>query len=102
MEVNRNKIDLTEKWFDWTCFTVAFVSGLCDMVTEVKKVIHECNVPYTIKNEEKRNFGVGWQPFNSTNAEEHYLYRSPSELQGYPYWAVSLRFDDCLSQVYYL
>ena len=63
------------------------------MITEVKGVIHECNVPYSIKNEEQRDFGVGWQPFNGTNAKDHYLYRSASDLEGYPYWAVSLRFD---------
>ena len=35
----------------------------------------------------------GGRPFNGTNAKDHYLYRSASDLEGYPYWAVSLRFD---------
>ena len=62
------------------------------MVTEVRNLIDECNVPYTIFNEEKDDFGIGWQPLtaNQSNKHDAFLYRTAEDMDGYPYWGVCI------------
>ncbi len=61
-------------------------------MTEAKHIIHECNPSYTILNEEKDDFGVGWEPLhaNGSNYKKEYKYHSAEELDGHPHWAVSV------------
>lgn len=67
-------------------------SAQCNLVKPMDKVIKECNVAYSFMTEDKSTKGVGWVPFNGTenanNSAYEYVYRSASELDGFPYWAV--------------
>ena len=69
----------------------------CDVVAEIDHLIHECIVPYTYAAEEKGDFGTNWNPIwnngTHTNAREEFKYRTPKELNGWPYWAIHGLYD---------
>lgn len=69
----------------------------CDVVAEIDHLIHECIVPYTYAAEEKGDFGTNWDPIwnngTHTNAREEFKYRTPKELNGWPYWAIHGLYD---------
>ncbi len=77
---------------------VGVIPGKCDVVTEVRNIIDECNVAYTIFNEEKGDFGLGWKPLDANQSNKHdaYMYRTAEDMDGYPYWGVC--YTECYSQ----
>lgn len=54
----------------------------------MRTLIHECNVAYSPKNEDKADYNIGWVPRtpddNSTVLPE-YHYKDASALDGYPF-----------------
>ena len=77
--------------------TDLFLTDQCDVVAEIDHLIHECIVPYTYAAEEKGDFGTNWDPIwnngTHTNARKEFKYRTPKELDGWPYWAIHGLYD---------
>ncbi|KAL4239324.1 hypothetical protein ACF0H5_000141 [Mactra antiquata] len=68
---------------------VRTMPNTCKVPYPMDKVIEECNELYNMRNEEGRDFGVGWTPLDVNNSREEYQYMSASELNGYPFWGDS-------------
>ena len=54
----------------------------------MRKVVSECNVPYSTGNEDKGNYGVGWIPLNTSSSERRteYMYTDADDIASYPYF----------------
>ncbi|XP_070582204.1 polycystin family receptor for egg jelly-like isoform X2 [Ptychodera flava] len=64
----------------------------CEVATVMQDYVHQCNVEYSMGNEEERNFGVGWTDDSAVFSNESIIitggnpwaYRSTIELAGMP------------------
>ena len=70
------------------CFVI--VSARCEPPAPMDKVIYECNIGYSIANEDTQSYGSdGWfSPVNGTCDRfppHEYCYRGWKELNGYPW-----------------
>ncbi|XP_055954867.1 uncharacterized protein LOC126810750 isoform X1 [Patella vulgata] len=66
--------------------------GLCDIRGVMKNVIHECNEPYSLSNEDEETYMPEWKKLNSTQSENDtglpWVFSKADVLNGYPYWGV--------------
>ncbi|CAL1543663.1 unnamed protein product [Lymnaea stagnalis] len=64
----------------------------CTVPDIMETVIKECNVEYTIADQEERDFSEGWGKFNATEQDTslktEYMWSTEDSLNSYPYWGI--------------
>ena len=64
------------------------ISDACRVHSEFRDIIPECNVGYSVFNEDDNNYDVGWKSVNQSTTllnRTEYLYTSSDNIDSYPF-----------------
>ncbi|XP_071796592.1 uncharacterized protein [Asterias amurensis] len=61
--------------------------GECEIRSKMKGIISECNIGYSMGQEDKAPYGVGWTAYNpNVTQRPEYNYTDATKLDSYPIW----------------
>ncbi|XP_071956900.1 polycystin-1-like protein 2 [Antedon mediterranea] len=60
---------------------------MCSLHETIANFSRECNIAYSILNEDTANYGPHWETFNETDVSNQFIYRDASKINGFPFVA---------------